>query len=63
MSQASTVAAITASSSDLKPAMKRPQTSMQTARRLITTHLGTRSNLSKEAVEQERQALREARGK
>ncbi|KAK4871555.1 hypothetical protein RN001_015679 [Aquatica leii] len=58
---ASSIAATTASSSDLKPAMKRPQTNMQTARRLINTHLGTKSTLSKEEVEQERQALRDAR--
>ncbi|KAB0801510.1 hypothetical protein PPYR_05864 [Photinus pyralis] len=57
----STIAIVTANSSDLKPAMKRPQTSMQTARRLINRHLGTKSSLSKEEVELERQALRDAR--
>lgn len=43
--------------------MKRPQTSLQTARRLITTHLGAKSTLSKEVLEQERKILRDARGK
>ncbi|KAF5303891.1 hypothetical protein FQR65_LT08085 [Abscondita terminalis] len=61
LTAASSVAASTASSTDLRPAMKRPQTNMQTARRLINTHLGTKSTLSKEEVEQERQALRDAR--
>lgn len=63
LSQASAIAALTASSADLKPAMKRPQTNMQTARRLINTHLGTKSRLSKEIAEQERRALQDARGK
>lgn len=49
--------------SDLKPAMKRPQTSLQTARRLITTHLGTRSGISPEQNQKEREILRTARGK
>ncbi|KAF2903504.1 hypothetical protein ILUMI_02694 [Ignelater luminosus] len=61
LSQASAIAALTASSADLKPAMKRPQTNMQTARRLINTHLGTKSTLSKEIAEQERRALQDAR--
>lgn len=52
-----------ASQYDLKPAMKRPQTNLQTARRLITTHLGTKSRVSKEQTEMERENLRKARGK
>ncbi|XP_045481494.1 uncharacterized protein LOC123685716 [Harmonia axyridis] len=56
------VAAMTAASQyDLKPAMKRPQTNLQTARRLITTHLGTKSRVSKEQTEMERENLRKAR--
>ncbi|KAK5639231.1 hypothetical protein RI129_011723 [Pyrocoelia pectoralis] len=57
----SAIAIMTAHSSDLKPAMKRPQTNMQTARRLINRHLGTKPSLSKEDIELERQALRDAR--
>lgn len=57
----SAIAIMTANSSDLKPAMKRPQTNMQTARRLINRHLGTKPSLSKEDIELERQALRDAR--
>lgn len=40
-----------------------PQTSLQTARRLITTHLGTRSGISPEQNQKEREILRTARGK
>lgn len=46
---------------DLKPAMKRPPTNLQTARRLITTHLGTKSGISKETSAKERDDLKAAR--
>ncbi|XP_018578941.1 uncharacterized protein LOC108917013 [Anoplophora glabripennis] len=46
---------------DLKPAMKRPQTNLQTARRLITTHLGTKSRISKEQNAKERNDLKMAK--
>lgn len=48
---------------DLKPAMKRPQTNLQTARRLITSHLGAKSRISKEQSAKEREDLRIAKGK
>lgn len=48
---------------DLKPAMKRPQTNLQTARRLITSHLGAKSRISKEQSAKEREDLRVAKGK
>lgn len=63
ISEASSMSQSIAFKTDLKPAMKRPQTSLQTARRLITTHLGAKSRLSKEVLEQERKVLRDARGK
>jgi hypothetical protein len=50
-----------ANKSDLKPAMKRPPTNLQTARRLITTHLGTKSKLTKEQIAKEKQDLKTAR--
>lgn len=62
MGQASHIAAQTATKSDLKPAMKRPPTTMQTARRLINTHLGTKSRISKEEQEKEKELLRQAKG-
>ncbi|KAK9889215.1 hypothetical protein WA026_004493 [Henosepilachna vigintioctopunctata] len=61
MSQASPGAAAMASQYDLKPAMKRPATNLQTARRLITNHLGTKSTLTKEQSAREREHLRKAR--
>lgn len=61
--EASALSQSVAIKNDLKPAMKRPQTSLQTARRLITTHLGAKTTLSKEVLERERKVLRDARGK
>ncbi|XP_050497287.1 uncharacterized protein LOC126878551 isoform X2 [Diabrotica virgifera virgifera] len=46
---------------DLKPAMKRPATNLQTARRLITTHLGTKSGITSEISAKERNDLKAAR--
>ncbi|XP_072401962.1 uncharacterized protein [Diabrotica undecimpunctata] len=46
---------------DLKPAMKRPATNLQTARRLITTHLGTKSGINSEISAKERNDLKAAR--
>lgn len=62
MNNASNTAMHVASRVDLKPAMKRPQTNMQTARRLINSHLGTKSKLSKEDHAREREELRKAKG-
>lgn len=62
MTDGSNVANQVASRSDLKPAMKRPQTNMQTARRLITSHLGAKSKLTKEEHAKEREELRKAKG-
>lgn len=62
MTVASSISLTTAYKHDLKPAMKRPQTNLQTARRLITTHLGTKSKLSKEQNAKERNDLKIARG-
>lgn len=62
LTEASGVAYQTAMKADLKPAMKRPPTTMQTARRLINTHLGTRTKISKEEQEKEREMLRKAKG-
>ncbi|KAK9751869.1 hypothetical protein QE152_g4739 [Popillia japonica] len=61
MNNASNTAMHVASRVDLKPAMKRPQTNMQTARRLINSHLGTKSKLSKEDHAREREELRKAK--
>ncbi|XP_066258850.1 uncharacterized protein [Euwallacea similis] len=61
MSAASKLALEKANQFDLKPAMKRPQTNLQTARRLITSHLGARSNVSKEQSAKEREDLRVAK--
>ncbi|XP_065166494.1 coiled-coil domain-containing protein R3HCC1L isoform X2 [Atheta coriaria] len=47
--------------SKLRPAMKRPQTSMQAARRMITTALGAKSTVSREVQQRERDALRKAK--
>lgn len=63
MTQSCTLALEIAMKSDLKPAMKRPPTTMQTARRLISTHLGTRTRISKEEQEKEKEVLRKAKGK
>lgn len=62
MRVASLIALQVATKSDLKPAMKRPPTTMQTARRLITSHLGTRTKISKEEQEKEKEMLRKAKG-
>ncbi|KAJ8950365.1 hypothetical protein NQ314_007902 [Rhamnusium bicolor] len=61
MAAASSMSLSTAYKSDLKPAMKRPQTNLQTARRLITTHLGTKSKVSREQNAKERNDLQAAR--
>ncbi|KRT79817.1 hypothetical protein AMK59_7145 [Oryctes borbonicus] len=61
MSNGSSIALQVASRVDLKPAMKRPQTNMQTARRLINNHLGTKSKLTKEECAKEREELRKAK--
>ncbi|RZC34009.1 uncharacterized protein BDFB_000851, partial [Asbolus verrucosus] len=62
MTAASAISMDVANKSDLKPAMKRPPTNLQTARRLITTHLGTKSKLTKEQIAKEKQDLKNARG-
>lgn len=62
MTAASAISMDVACKSDLRPAMKRPATNLQTARRLITTHLGTKSKLSKEQIAKEKQDLKNARG-
>nr|XP_023016921.1 uncharacterized protein LOC111506157 [Leptinotarsa decemlineata] len=61
MAAASRVSLATAYQSDLKPAMKRPPTNLQTARRLITSHLGQKSSISREKSARERDDLRAAR--
>ncbi|XP_044766348.1 uncharacterized protein LOC123322442 isoform X2 [Coccinella septempunctata] len=61
ISSGSVVAMTAAGKYDLKPAMKRPQTNLQTARRLITTHLGTKSQVTREQRAMERESLRKAR--
>ncbi|KAJ8918702.1 hypothetical protein NQ315_015022 [Exocentrus adspersus] len=61
MTVASAMTLATAYKHDLKPAMKRPQTNLQTARRLITTHLGTKTKISKEQNAKERNDLKAAR--
>ncbi|CAG9759972.1 unnamed protein product [Ceutorhynchus assimilis] len=61
MSAASSLALEKANQFDLRPAMKRPQTNLQTARRLITSHLGTRSKISREQSSKEREDLRLAK--
>lgn len=63
MSAASSSALEKANQFDLRPAMKRPQTNLQTARRLITSHLGAKSKVSKEQSAKEREDLRIAKGK
>lgn len=63
ISEASSMSQSVALKHDLKPAMKRPPTNLHTARRMINTHLGTKSALSKEIMEKERKILKEARGK
>ncbi|XP_017787242.1 PREDICTED: coiled-coil domain-containing protein R3HCC1L [Nicrophorus vespilloides] len=50
-----------AAKSDLRPAMKRPQTSMHAARRMITTALGARNTISREEQQKEREALKRAK--
>ncbi|KAJ8979891.1 hypothetical protein NQ317_017514 [Molorchus minor] len=57
MTVASGMTLATAYKHDLKPAMKRPQTNLQTARRLITTHLGTKSQISREQTAKEREMI------
>lgn len=61
MSLASKSTLSTAYKNDLKPAMKRPPTNLQTARRFITAHLGTKIGVSKEKMTKERDDLRAAR--
>ncbi|KAF7268472.1 hypothetical protein GWI33_018361 [Rhynchophorus ferrugineus] len=61
MSAASRLSLEKAHQFDLKPAMKRPQTNLQTARRLITSHLGAKSQISKEQSAKEREDLRVAK--
>ncbi|XP_019866359.2 uncharacterized protein LOC109595451 isoform X2 [Aethina tumida] len=61
MSAASGISLAVAYKSDLKPAMKRPQTNLQTARRLITSHLGAKTKISKEQNAKEREDLKAAR--
>ncbi|XP_050314603.1 uncharacterized protein LOC126749036 isoform X2 [Anthonomus grandis grandis] len=61
MSAASSLALEKANQFDLKPAMKRPQTNLQTARRLITSHLGAKSKVSREQSAKEREDLRLAK--
>ncbi|KAJ8950337.1 hypothetical protein NQ318_021197 [Aromia moschata] len=61
MTAASGMSLATAYKHDLRPAMKRPQTNLQTARRLITTHLGTKSKISREQTTKERNDLKAAR--
>jgi len=63
MAAASKSALEKANQFDLKPAMKRPQTNLQTARRLITSHLGAKSRISKEQSAKEREDLRIAKGR
>lgn len=62
LTQSSSIALQTAMKSDLKAAVRRPPTTMQTARRLINTHLGTKTKISKEEQEKEREMLRKAKG-
>ncbi|KAG5880712.1 hypothetical protein JTB14_025555 [Gonioctena quinquepunctata] len=61
MTAASRVSLATAYQNDLRPAMKRPPTNLQTARRLITSHLGQKSGISKERSARERDDLKAAR--
>jgi len=61
MTMAGSLAMQVATKCDLRPAMKRPETSMQAARRMITTALGAKTNVSKEVQEREREALRKAK--
>ncbi|CAH1153374.1 unnamed protein product [Phaedon cochleariae] len=61
MTAASRESLATAYKHDLRPAMKRPQTNLQTARRLITSHLGTKTSVSKERSAKERDDLRAAK--
>ncbi|XP_060517451.1 uncharacterized protein LOC132696571 [Cylas formicarius] len=61
MSEASKSAIEKANQSDIKPAMKRPETNLNTARRLITSHLGAKSRISKEQTAKEKESLRKAK--
>lgn len=58
---ASSIALQTVEKCDLRPHTKRPQTSMHTARRMITSALGAKSNVSKETQIMEREALKKAK--
>lgn len=58
---ASSIALQTIEKCDLRPHTKRPQTSMHTARRMITSALGAKSNVSKETQLMEREALKKAK--
>lgn len=61
METASRVTLAIANKSDLKPAMKRPQTNLLTARRFINAALGTKIGVSKETMAKEREDLKIAR--
>ncbi|XP_030756247.1 coiled-coil domain-containing protein R3HCC1L isoform X1 [Sitophilus oryzae] len=61
MSAASNLTLEKANQFDLKPAMRRPETNLQTARRLITSHLGAKSQISKEQSAKERENLKAAK--
>ncbi|XP_018327087.1 coiled-coil domain-containing protein R3HCC1L [Agrilus planipennis] len=63
LTEASPLSKRVANKIDLKPAMRRPATSMQTARRLINNYLGTKVAISKEDMEKEKKALKDAREK
>lgn len=61
MATASRTTLAVAHKSDLKPAMKRPATNLQAARRFITAALGTKIGISKEQMAKEREDLKMAR--
>lgn len=61
MATASKTTLAVANKNDLKPAMKRPPTNLQAARRFITAALGTKIGVSKERMAKEREDLKAAR--
>lgn len=61
MATASKNTLIIANQNELKPAMKRPPTNLQTARRFITAALGTKIGVSQERMAKERADLKAAR--
>lgn len=61
MTTASRVTLAIAHKNDLKPAMKRPPTNLQTARRFITAALGTKIGVSREKAAKEREDLKAAK--